>query len=219
MSTHPTYIPKKGTQPWSIIKLLSAKTPLTSSQIAAELSIGSKLIVQALYVLGHRYGLVYQGKSMSGYLLTKKGLAVARRLGFSGAAKTSSDPASPSAPPSFESRPAKKRGAKRAAKDAQTSVADVVDDDLARVIREQQEKQNSKRKGMRIKRMGTQAPTLPVITGAGAGGAGGVSAFTKEHPDLVKERADCLARVAAIDAYAEACEKLRASSTSFGSPR
>jgi hypothetical protein len=219
MSTHPTYLPKKDTQPWRILKLLSARMPLTSAQVAAELSLGVRVTVQALYLLAHRYGFVYQGKSMSGYLLTKKGHAIARRLGFSGKAlgktvvedSSSPSPASPRRGHGAKGEGGVKRVGRRQAKRGAESVAVVAgDDDLARIIREQQD---SKRKGMRAKRTGTQVPSLPVITGAGAGGAGaGARAFAEKHPDLVKERAACLARVAAIDAYAEACEKLYASS-------
>ena len=207
MSTHPDgdYLPKKDTQPWRILKLLSAKAPLTSTEIAAELSISTKLIVQALYVLAHRYSLVYQGKSMSGYLLTKKGIGIARRLGFSGGK-------------ALEEAPKVGGGAvKRVAKRVTTKrgSTNVVDDDLVRVIREQQN--GGKRKGMRTKRMGVQAGaqvSSSVIAVAGAGGAGGSggNAFALKHPDLVKERTACLLRVAAIDAYAEAYEKFRASS-------
>jgi hypothetical protein len=209
MSTHPDvdYLPKKDTQPWRILKLLSAKAPLTSTEIAAELSISTKLIVQALYVLAHRYNLVYQGKSMSGYLLTKKGIGIARCLGFSGGKALEEAPKAGGAVKRVAKRAATKRGS--------TNISDVVDDDLVRVIREQQN--GGKRKGMRTKRMGVQAGaqvSSSVIAVAGAGGAGGSggNAFALKHPDLVKERTACLLRVAAIDAYAEAYEKFRASS-------
>ena len=223
MSAHPTYLPKKDTQPWRILKLLSARMPLTSVEIATELSIKREVTVQALYLLAHRYGLIYQGKSMSGYLLTKKGHTIARRLGFSGKALVKDSSASSALSASSKravktvARRRGKRGGVARAADVGKGDLDrireqqVQSDDLARILREQ----DGKRKGMRAKRTGVQIIAEVGAGGAGAGGAGagtGANAFAEKHPDLVKERAACLARVAAIDAYAEACEKLYASS-------